>query len=233
MSSAVSVGTALLKYIKTSAHIDKCRGNNKNIGMLKDSKRQQVINLVRSQSVVRPKDLKEHGLPKDYLYILAREGVVERIGRGLYQWPDRDIGRHQSLAEVGKLAPKAVVALLSALNFYNITTQNPHQVWLAIDRKSWRPEISYPPVRFVTMSAEALHAGVEVHSVDGVPVKVFCLAKTVVDCFKYRNKVGLDVALEALREGWAERRFTMDELYQYADICRVRNVMQPYLESLV
>ncbi|MCF6337431.1 MAG: transcriptional regulator, partial [Gammaproteobacteria bacterium] len=91
----------------------------------------------------------------------------------------------------------------------------------------------YPPIRFVTMSAEALHAGVEVHSVDGVSVKVFCPAKTVADCFKYRHKIGLDVALEALREGWAERRFTMDELYQYASICRVKNVMQPYLESLV
>ncbi len=104
--------------------------------MLKDSKRQQVINLVQAQSIVRP---------KDYLYSLAREGVIERIDRGLYQWPDKDIGRHQSLAEVSKLAPKAVVALLSALNFYNITTQNPHQVWLAIDRKSWRPEIATLP----------------------------------------------------------------------------------------
>ncbi len=113
--------------------------------MLKDSKRQQVINLVQAQSIVRPKDLQEHGLPKNYLYSLAREGVIERIDRGLYQWPDKDIGRHQSLAEVSKLAPKAVVALLSALNFYNITTQNPHQVWLAIDRKSWRPEIATLP----------------------------------------------------------------------------------------
>jgi len=201
--------------------------------MIKNSKWQQVLNLVREQSVVRPKDLKEYGLPKDYLYILAREGVIERIGRGLYQWPDKDIGRHQSLAEVGKLAPKSVVALLSALNFHNFTTQNPHQIWLAIDRKGWRPEISYPPVRFVTMSGEAFHAGVEKHSLDGVQVKVFCPAKTVADCFKYRNKIGLDVALEALREGWAEHKFTMDELYRYADICRVKKVMQPYLESLV
>lgn len=201
--------------------------------MKKESKRLQVINLVRAQSVIRPKDLKEHGLPKDYLYILAQEGVIERIGRGLYQWPNNDMGRHQSLVEVSKLAPKAVVTLLSALNYHNITTQNPHQIWLAIDRKSWRPEISYPPVRFVTMSGEALHAGVEAHSIDGVPIKVFNLAKTVVDCFKYRNKVGLDVALEALREGWAARRFTMDELQHYAKICRVQKVMQPYLESLV
>ena len=201
--------------------------------MSKDSKRQQVIKLIQAQSVVRPRDLIEHGLPKDYLYILEKEGIIERVGRGLYQLPNIDLGRHQSLAEVSKLVPNAVVALLSALNYHNITTQNPHQIWLAIEGKAWRPEISHPPVRFVTMSGESLHAGVEEHSIDGVPIKVFCPAKTVVDCFKYRNKVGLDVALEALREGWSARKFTMDELLRYAEICRVRKVMQPYIESLV
>jgi len=201
--------------------------------MSKESKKQQVIKLIQAQSVVRPRDLTEQGLPKDYLYILEKEGIIERIGRGLYQWPNKDLGRHQSLIEVSKLAPKAVVALLSALNYHNITTQNPHKIWLAISGKAWRPEISYPPVRFVTMSGEALHAGAEVHSIDGVSIKVFCPAKTIVDCFKYRNKVGLDVALEALREGWSARKFTMDELLRYAEICRVRKVMQPYIESLV
>ena len=201
--------------------------------MIGNSKRQQVIDLVQALPVVRPKDLTEHSLPKDYLYILAQEGVIERVARGLYQWPNKDLGRHQSLAEVCKIAPKVVIALLSALNYHNITTQNPHQVWLAIDRKGWRPEISYPPVRFVTMSSESLQAGVESHSIEGVPVKVFSPAKTVVDCFKFRNKVGLDVALEALREGWSKRKFTMDELLGYAEICRVKKVMQPYLESLV
>ncbi len=201
--------------------------------MKEESKRQQVIDLVREQSVIRPRDLKEHGLPKDYLYILAQEGVIERIGRGLYQWPNKDLGRHHSLVEISKLAPKAVVTLLSALNYHNMTTQHPHQIWLAIDRKAWRPEISYPPVRFVTMSAESLHSGVEIHLIEGVSIKVFNPAKTVVDCFKYRGKVGLDVALEALREGWSARKFTIDELQNYAKICRVQKVMQPYLESLV
>lgn len=201
--------------------------------MLKNSKRQQVINFVEERSVVRPRDLKEHGLPKDYLYMLAKEGVIEQVGRGLYQWPGRDLGRHQSLLEVGKLIPKAVVVLLSALNFHNLTTQNPHQVWLAIDRKSWRPEISYPPVRFVTMSEDALYAGIEKHLISGVSIKVSNPAKTIADCFKYRNKVGLDVALEALREGWAARKFTMNDLARYAEICRVKKIMQPYIEALV
>ena len=197
------------------------------------SKRESVIRLAQELTVIRPRDLKMRGLPKDYLYMLAGERVIEHIGRGLYQWPEKDLGRHQTLAEVCKRVPKAVVSLLSALNFHEMTTQNPHQIWLAIDRKAWRPEIKYPPVRFVTMSGEALSSGIEKHSIDGVPVQVFNPAKTVADCFKYRNKIGLDVALEALREGWAARKFTMDELYKYANICRVKNVMQPYLESLV
>lgn len=201
--------------------------------MSKDSKRQQVINLIQEQSVVRPRDLTSRGLPKDYLYLLEKQGIIERVGRGLYQWPNKDLGQHQSLVEVSKLAPKAVVALLSALSYHNMTTQNPHQIWLAIDGKAWRPEISNPPVRFVTMSGKALHAGVETNSIDGVSIKVFCPAKTIADCFKYRNKVGLDVALEALREGWSARQFTMDELLEYAEICRVKKVMQPYIESLV
>lgn len=137
------------------------------------------------------------------------------------------------MVEVSKLAPKAVVTLLSALNFHKMTAQNPYEIWLAIDRKDWRPVISYPPVRYVTMSGDALHEGVEKHNIDGVLVQVYCPAKTVVDCFKYRNKVGLDVALEALRDGWSAQKFTMDELLKYAKICRMKMVMQPYLESLI
>ena len=201
--------------------------------MVNLSQKQQVINLVRAKSIVRPRDLKELGLAKDYLYILAREGIIERVGRGHYQWPNNDLGRYQTLIEVSKLIPGAVVTLLSALNFHEITTQNPHQIWLAIDRKAWRPRIEYPPVHFVTMSGAALHDGVELHSLSGIEVKVFGVAKTIVDCFKYRNKIGLDVALEALREGWSAKKFTLDELVHYAEICRVKNVMQPYLDSLV
>lgn len=198
-----------------------------------DTKMQEVKAYLKAHSVVRPRDMDRMGLPRTYLNRLEKQGVIEKIGRGLYQWPEMDLGRHHSLVEVAKKAPKAVVALLSALNFHDLTTQNPNKIWLAIDRKAWRPEISYPPVRYITMSGEALKAGVETHEVEGVAIKVFCPAKTVADCFKYRNKIGLDVALEALREGWSARKFTMDELMRYAEICRVKKVMQPYLESLV
>lgn len=200
--------------------------------MSKTSKRQQVINLAIQRGVIRPRDLLAHGLPKDYLNMLAREGVLVKLGRGLYQWPDREASRHQSLIEVAKLAPNGVVALLSALSFHGLGTQNPFEVWLAIDRKSRRPRIHYPPVRFVTMSHEGLVEGFEKHEIDGVMVSVFCPAKTVADCFKYRNKIGLDVALEALKDGWRAQMFTMDDLLRYAKVCRVAKVMQPYMESL-
>lgn len=196
------------------------------------SKRQQVIDFAKQQAVVRPRDLVAKGLPKDYLNQLAQQGVLEKIGRGMYQWTGREMSSHQSLIEVAKLAPKGVISLLSALRFHELTTQNPFEVWLAIDRKARRPKIEYPPVRFVTMSQEGLSQGVELHQLGGVEVKVFCAAKTVADCFKYRNKFGLDVALEALKEGWKARKITMDELLKYAKVCRVANVMQPYMETL-
>ncbi|WP_037375880.1 type IV toxin-antitoxin system AbiEi family antitoxin domain-containing protein [Sedimenticola selenatireducens] len=198
-----------------------------------DTKMQQVVAYLKAHSVVRPRDMDRLCLPRSYLNRLANQGVIEKIGRGLYQWPEKDLGRFHSLVEVAKQAPRSVVALLSALSFHDLTTQNPSKIWLAIDRKAWRPEISYPPVRFVTMSGEALRAGVESHDIGGVEIKVFTPAKTVADCFKYRNKIGLDVDLEALREGWSGRKFTMDELMRYAEICRVKKVIQPYLESLV
>ena len=198
-----------------------------------DSKKHQVIAYAKKHAIVRPSDLAKLGLPKDYLYQLAKEKTLIRIGRGMYQWPDYAPGNHQSLLEALKQAPNAVIALLSALSFHNITTQNPYEVWLAIDRKAWRPQIAYPPVRYVSMSQGLMEEGIENHTIDGIELKVFGVARTIADCFKYRNKIGLDIALEALKEGWREKHFTMDELVYYADLCRVKKIMQPYLESLV
>ena len=131
------------------------------------------------------------------------------------------------------MVPHGVGCLLTALRFHNLTTQSPSEIWMAIDRKARLPKTSgQPPIRFHRFSGKALTQGVEQHVVDGVPVKVYGVAKTVVDCFKYRNKIGLDVALEALREAWRERRATSRELWRYAEVCRVANVMRPYLESL-
>lgn len=155
-----------------------------------------------------------------------------RSGRGLYSLADTNLTENHSLAEACKRVPNGTVCLLSALCFHGLTTQAPFEVWLAIDHKARPPKDDILSLRIVYMSGEALNAGVELHQVEGVTVRVYNQAKTVADCFKYRHKIGLDVALEALRQCWRERRCTMDELWHKAKICRVANVMRPYLESL-
>ena len=127
---------------------------------------------------------------------------------------------------------RVIVCLLSALRFHCLTTQAPFDVWVAIPKAARVPKASFPPLRIVRFSGDALTEGVEQHMVDGVSVRITSVAKTVVDCFKFRNKIGLDVALEALRDAWMAKRVTMDELWHFAAICRVANVMRPYLESL-
>jgi len=159
-------------------------------------------------------------------------GQVQRVGRGLYVPLDSEITQHHGLAQVAKRVPHGVICLLSALLFHEIGTQLPSQVWIAIDVDARKPRVEYPPLRVVRFSGLALTEGVEAHRLEGVDVKVYGVAKTVADCFKYRNKIGLDVALEALREARRGRRATIDEIWRYAKIDRVSNVMRPYLESL-
>ena len=193
-----------------------------------------LLKAIRQLGVIRPGDLESHGVPRrGYVYRLARHGLLERIGRGLYIAEEHGITESHSLAMVAKRTPSAVVCLLSALQFHLLTTQLPHEVWIAIGEKARRPRIDYPRLRVMRFSAATLTAGVEVHEIEGVPVRVTSVAKTVVDCFKYRNKIGLDVALEALRDAWRGRRMTMEELVRFARLCRVHNVMRPYIEALV
>jgi predicted transcriptional regulator of viral defense system len=197
------------------------------------SKKEQVLSLIRNSGVVRPKDLEAHGIHREYLRRLELQGSLVRTGRGLYTLADSDISEHHSLAEASKRVPHGVICLLSALRFHDLTTQAPFEVWIAIHRKARTPKESMLPLHIVYMSGQAFQVGIETHQVAGVTVPVFCPAKTVVDCFKYRYKIGLDVALEALRECWTESRVTMDELWYYAKICRMSQVMRPYLEALV
>src|SRR5262249_40178409 len=154
------------------------------------------------------------------------------VRRGLHGSPDADLGENQTLAEAARQVPKGVVCLLSALRFHGLTTQAPHEVWMALPAKAWLPRVEHPKLRVFRFSGRALTEGVEEHDVRGAVLHVYSPAKTVADCFKYRNKVGLDVALEALRDCWRERRCTMDALSEAARICRMTNVMRPYLESL-
>lgn len=193
----------------------------------------KVLELARDRGIITAADLEEQGLPRRYLSRLCQRGELERVGRGLYALPDRDITEHHDLAIVSKRLPEGIICLLSALRFYDLTTQAPFEVWVALPPEAWEPTKDTVPFRTVRMSGEAFTAGIAEHVVENVPVRVFVPAKTVADCFKFRSLVGLDVALEALREFWRTKAGTMDELWHYAEICRVQNVMRPYLESIV
>ncbi len=197
-----------------------------------DATPQTIIDLARQRGLIRPGDLEPLGLPRVGLTRLVRQGALVRIGRGLYALPDRAVSEHASLTEAARKHPQGVVCLLSALRFHDLTTQAPFEVWLAIPNKARAPRADYPPLRIVRFSAPLLADGVEEHPIDGIPVRITSIARTVADCFRYRNKIGLDVALEALREAWKTRRVVMDELWRCAQLCRVANVMRPYLESL-
>ena len=196
------------------------------------SKLELAVTLAKERGVLTSNDLLSLGIPRQYLHRLEKEGLLDRTSRGIYTCIEGDITEYHSYAEVCKRVTNGVLCLATALRFHELTTQSPWQVWLAIPHKARRPKMEYPSLRLFHMSGEAYNSGVEEHQIEGATVRVFNLAKTVVDCFKFRNKIGIDVAVEALKEYWFEQRGTMDELCHYADICRVRNVMHPYLQML-
>lgn len=191
----------------------------------------KVVQLLQRMGVLRPRDLDRHGISREILRRLCDRGVAQRVGRGLYRLTSGKGTEHSTLAEVSKQIPSSIVCLTSALRFHNLTTQAPFEIWLAIGVKAYRPKTDLP-VRIVRFSGAALTEGVETHKVDGVQVRVYSPAKTVADCFKYRNKIGLDVALEALKECRKAQRCSMDDLWHFAKICRVANTMRPYLEVM-
>ncbi len=192
----------------------------------------RILDLARKSGFIRARDLAAYGIPRSYLSRLCESGKLVRVGRGLYSASDREIDANHSLAEAAKLVPHGAICLLSALRFHGITTQSPFEVWMAIDNKSRSPKAGGTPLHIVRFSGESLRSGIETHLIEGIPVRIYSPAKTVADCFKFRNKIGLDVALEALREGRRERKFTIDELWRQASICRVAAIMRPYLETL-
>lgn len=191
-----------------------------------------ILRLAERQGLVRPKDLEGAGIPRVYLRRMVDDGVLSKLGRGLYALPDYAPSEFASIAEAAKKAPNAIVCLLSALRVHGLTTQNPFEVWIMIDRDAWRPTFDNPPLRVVRASGDALTAGVTEMRVDGVPTRVTCPGKTVADCFRHRNKIGVDVAVEALRDCWSRRAATLDEIGRFAEIDRVAKVMRPYMEAL-
>jgi predicted transcriptional regulator of viral defense system len=192
----------------------------------------QAGDLAVSLGVFRARDMVAAGYSREYLRRLVNREQVRSLGRGLYASVNFDGDHHLSLVEAAKRVPRGVVCLISALQFHRIGTQSPHQVWLALPRATNFPRSGNPSFRFCKFSKASYAFGVEEHALPGGPVRIYSPAKTVADCFKYRNKYGLDVAVEALREGWREKKFTMSELTKAAAVCRVSRVIQPYLEML-
>lgn len=188
--------------------------------------------LVNQRTVIRSKDFDAAGIPRSYLHRLVEAGQLERVARGLYNTPQSGATEHQTLLEVSRKLPQAVICLSSALRFHNLTTENPFEVWIALRRGAWAPKSEYPPIRVVWSSGPPLEFGIEEHVVKGGKLRVYSPAKTVADCFKFRSRVGLETAIQALRESYREKRATMDQLWEAAKVCRVANVMRPYMESL-
>ena len=192
---------------------------------------QKTVDAVRRLGVARPRDLALLGIRREYAQRLLATGALVRVARGLYAVPDAEISSHRSLAEVAKAFPAGTVCLLSALRFHGLTTQSAPEIWIAVDVHAWKPRNLPFPVRTVYFSGAALTEGVEEHKVDGVPVRIYSAAKTVADCFKYRNKIGPEVAIEALKDYLKQHRRGGDVLWHFAKVCRVSNVMRPYLEA--
>jgi len=194
----------------------------------------RVLQIAQEKGVVRPRDLVPYGLSPTHLQRLYEQGLLVRSGRGIYFLPEAEQEERLSLAQVVRRVPTGVVCLVSALEFHGLTTQIPHAVWLALSPRTPRhPRGGWPPLEVVQMTGDSLTEGIETHTILQTPVRVFSPAKTVADCFKFRGRLGTDVALEALRDAWRKKRVTMDELIHYGEICRVARVMRPYLESLI
>ena len=196
------------------------------------SKEQAVIGLAKKLGTIRIKDLLDRGIHPEFARRLVRKDILIRSERGLYTLADSEITEHHDFALVGKRLPKGVICLTSALRFHGIGTQLPRKIWLALEKGSAQPRLSYPPISLVRLSGPSFSEGIDEHKIEGVVVRIYNPAKTVADCFKFRNRIGLEAAIEAVRECFHERKATSDEIYHYAKICRVWNVMKPYLEAI-
>jgi predicted transcriptional regulator of viral defense system len=195
--------------------------------------KEKLLEFAEERKIFRARDVEEVlGISRTYIQRLVDEGKLIKVSRGIYSLATHSFSESQSLIEVAVKAPNAVVCLLSALQFHELTTQNPFEVWIAVERETRIPKIDSVMTRIFRFSPKIYQAGIETHLIDGVELKVYSAAKTVADCFWYEKTIGLDVAIEALRDTWRKRKATMDELYHFAEIRRVKNKMIPYLNSL-
>lgn len=191
-----------------------------------------VLEMVADLGILRPRDLRAGKLSVAYLQRLVAKGRLVKMGRGQYVLPDREPTGHDMLAITAKRYPGAVVCLLTALRYHELTTQSPRAIWLAVEGSKLAPADTPTAIQVVRLSGRAFHEGIQIHELGRVPVRIYEPAKTVADCFRFRNRVGMDVAIEALRECLRQRRATPAMIWSYAEICRVRTIIKPYLEAL-
>lgn len=201
--------------------------------MKNNQKTDKILKYAQKHGVIRIRDARSQGIHPEYLRRLCQKGLIIKMSRGIYIPADREISPNIGLAQIAKRIPHGVICLLSALQFHDLGTQSPFEIWVAIDGKAAKPHIDYPPVRIVRFSGKSLSEGIEEHIIEGVTVRVYNKAKTIADCFKYRNKIGVDIALEALKDCRRRKLCTNDQLWEYAKICRVSNIMKPYLEAIL
>lgn len=192
----------------------------------------RIIDAVRKKGIIRSAEVEKAGISRVYLRRLVAKGELERVGRGLYALPGTLTGEARQLAEVAARIPQGVICLLSALQFHGLSTQMPHEIWIAIKSPGWRPQLDYPSIRVVWLSGKSFDTGIQEHMIEKVPVKIYGPAKTVADCFKFRNKIGIDVCIEALREVRRKKLATIDDLWKAARVNRITNIIRPYLEAI-
>lgn len=200
---------------------------------MKNTYAKQIIEKLDEVGTLRSSELEALGITRATLSRMVDAGLIERVSRGLYRKANALLSENEELVNIALKSPKAVFCLLSALQFHELTTQWPRQVWIALPQGVRPPRMDHPVIRVVRLSGSAYSSGIETHVSDQVKLKVYSPAKTVVDCFKFRNKIGLDVALEALNDVLKKKKATMDEIYRFAKIERVHKVMQPYLEAMM
>jgi len=205
--------------------------NNKAVEPERKQSYKQIEKILKKQSVVTVKDIVSANISRNLLSDMANQGLITCIKPGIYESNNRDVSEFESFVDISVQAPNAVIALLSALQFHGLTTENPHQVWAAFLRGQRIPNIEYPPMRHVIFSEKAYQYGVEEHNAQGVTYKVYSVAKTIADCFKYRHKIGLDVAIEALKESVINKT-DINEIWDAAKVCRVQNIIRPYMEAI-
>lgn len=197
-----------------------------------NSYKQTVLQLARKKGIIKISALAQMGITRATVSRLVSENKLEKIATGLYCLPDAEFSEKESLIIVASRVPQAVFCLLSALQLHGLTTQLPRKVWFAMPKGSHTPKINYPPVKMIQYSNKAYDQGVEMIESDKIKLNVYNPAKTIADCFKHRTTIGIDVAIEALKEAYDKNKVTTDELWHYAKICRVANVMRPYLEAI-